>query len=142
VGVGAALLTLRLFVPERADRPGADLAPYACLLEGLARGRFRRREPLDRPTLGHDPSPRLSRRHDKNFERGQGREPIGQSAILDADRRPRPSFFGLLGNDRISKGAALSGVAIRDRREWAKIKPLRAETPGDGNRGLMTAAFR
>jgi hypothetical protein len=100
VWVGAVLSCL--FISEIADRPDADLSPHAGLLERLARSRLRRRQPLDRPTLGHDPPPRLSRRDDKDFKRRHGREPIGQRAILNADNRPRPSFLRLLGNSRIS----------------------------------------
>jgi hypothetical protein len=95
-------LTGALFITEIADRPRADLPPHARFLEGLARSRLGRRQPLDRPAFGHDPPPRLSRCDDEDFKRRHGREPIGQRAILDADNRPRPSFLWLLGNNRIS----------------------------------------
>ena len=105
----SAVLIRRLFISEIADRPCADLPPHAGFLEGLARSRFRRRQPLDRPTLGNNPPPRLSSCNDEDFKRGHLREPIRQRAILDADCRPCPSFL------RLARDNGISGANMRQR---------------------------
>jgi hypothetical protein len=105
----SAVLIRRLFISEIADRPCADLPPHAGFLEGLARSRFRRRQPLDRPTLRNNPPPRLSSRNDEDFKRGHLREPIRQRAILDADCRPCPSFL------RLARDNGISGANMRQR---------------------------
>jgi hypothetical protein len=82
---------------------------YLKLPIGLARSRFRRRQPLDRPTLRNNPPPRLSSRNDEDFKRGHLREPIRQRAILDADCRPCPSFL------RLARDNGISGANMRQR---------------------------
>ena len=118
----SAVLIRRLFISEIADRPCADLPPHAGFLEGLARRRLRWRQPLDRPTLGHDPPPRLSRRDDKDFKRRHGREPIGQRAILDEDCRPCPSLLWPARDSCISGANMRQRIASRINCGSARIK--------------------
>jgi hypothetical protein len=93
-----AVLVKHLVLGEQADRFCPDLPSDAGFLEGFARGRFRRPQPLDRPTLRNDPAFGRSRGDEEDFERRCRGKPIWKRGVLDAKGRPDLAFVRFAGN--------------------------------------------